>query len=326
MPLTHSARRSALVASGAVAFIGVVAGAVRLLPWLLDPAVPWRVAAPFARGLLAVALESALLVGWPIGWALACSELVESGEARVLQTLGEAPTATVRRLVPSGAALGLVLAAVALVYGSDANAPGRVATELVARGRAACEGATKPTTYSIPFTEMTWLCVPGREPRLVGPAPGAMAGAVLTAKFARFAGDFRGLELDDARVALAGNPPVAVHVATLSIHGMSPWARASTIPPGLRALLLAMSAWSAASIAALGVLQRVVQARLAAIFLGGVGPLTALGLLRLLERAGAPSFAFLALPLAACAASGAAAALLSRLPGIVRAASTWLEA
>ena len=36
-------------------------------------------AAPFARGLAAVALEAALLVGWPVGWALACFRFVESG-------------------------------------------------------------------------------------------------------------------------------------------------------------------------------------------------------------------------------------------------------
>ncbi|MDP9035647.1 MAG: hypothetical protein M3O50_12650 [Myxococcota bacterium] len=308
--------------SAAIAVVGVLAGAVRLLPWVLDPAVPWRVAAPFARGLLAVALESALLVGWPIGWALACFGLVEGGEARVLQTLGEPPIATVVRLVPHGAALGLALAALALVYGNDANAPGRVATELVASGRAACGSAKEPTTYSIPFTELTWLCVPGREPRLVGPAPGVLSGAALTARNARFAGDFRSVELDDARVALGGSAPVALRVATLSIRGMSPWARASNVPPAMRAFLLALSAWSAASIGALAVLQRVVRARLSALLLGGSGPLTALGVLRLLERAGAPVSAFLVIPVVACAASVAVALVLARLPRTGGAAST----
>ncbi|HEY5241342.1 MAG TPA: hypothetical protein VIJ22_07750, partial [Polyangiaceae bacterium] len=74
--LSRGARNTALVASGAIALVGVVAGAVRLMPWLLDPAVPWRVAAPFARGLAAVAFEAALLVGWPVGWALAACRFV----------------------------------------------------------------------------------------------------------------------------------------------------------------------------------------------------------------------------------------------------------
>ena len=305
---------------------------MRLLPWLLDPSVPWRVAAPFARGLAAVALEAALLVGWPIGWALACLRFVESGEARVLLTLGERPATTVRRLTPQGAALGLALAAVALVYGSDANAPGRVATELVSQARASCAHVRAPATYAIPFTSMTWLCVPGREPRLVGSPPGAMAGAVLTARDARIAGDFRAFELDDARVAIeaagiGGSLPVAIHVGTLSMHGMAPWARASTLPAALRALLLALAAWLAASIAAYCVLRRAARTRMGALVVGASGPLAALGLLRFVERmdglgGASRSLAFAAVPVAAAAASLGVAALLSRLRHTGRAAST----
>ena len=108
--LGGAARNAALVATAILALVGLLAGAVRVLPWLLDPAVPWRVAQPFARGLAAVSLEAALLVGWPIGWALACFRFVERGEARVLQTLGQPPHETVARLMPGGAPLALALA------------------------------------------------------------------------------------------------------------------------------------------------------------------------------------------------------------------------
>ncbi len=308
--LNRAARTSALVASGGIALAGVVAGAVRLMPWLLDPAVPWRVAAPFARGLAAVAFEAALLVGWPVGWALAACRFVERGEARVMLTLGERPARTAWRLAPQGLALALALAGVALVYGNDATAPGRVATELVAHARASCVSATTPTTYAIPFTELTWLCAPDRAPRLVGHAAGAMRGAVLTASDARIAGDFRGLELDDARLLLAGTTPVAVHAATLSLRGMSPWAQASTLPPAGRALLLAVTAWSAALLAAYLVLRGAVRSRVAAIVLGAAGPTATLGLLRLLERADARPVFFALLVLAPLAASGVTAALV----------------
>jgi hypothetical protein len=307
LSLLRGARSSALIASGAIALVGVVAGAVRLMPWLLDPAVPWRVAAPFARGLAAVALEAALLVGWPVGWALAACRFVESGEARVLLTLGERPARTAWRLAPQGVLLAAVLAGVALVYGSDASAPGRVATELVAQARASCVHVTTPTTYAIPFTDLTWLCAPDRPPRLVGQAPGAMRGAVLTASDARIAGDFRGLELDDARLLLASDPPVAVQVASLSMRGMAPWAQASSLPPAWRALLLALTAWSASLLAAYVVLRTAVRTRLAAIVLGAAGPLAALGLLRLLERADARPAFFALLPVAGCALPGALA-------------------
>jgi hypothetical protein len=310
LPLARSAGVSVLATSSALSAIGALAGTVRLLPWLLDPNVPWRVAAPFARGLCALALESALVLGWPIGWALACFRVVESGEARVFQTLGEPPAATIGRLAPQGAVLALVLATVALVCGIDANAPGRVATELVVGARASCASSRTPATYVIPFTNMTWLCSPDREPRLVGTVRGAVGLVAMTARGGRISGDFRKMDLDDARVTVSGDPPVAVHVGTLSMHGMAPWAHASTLPPGLRALLLALSAWSAAWVAAHAALRLAARTRAGTILLGAAGPLAALGLLRSLERADAPSVAFVVVPFAACLGAAAAAALL----------------
>jgi hypothetical protein len=323
--VTRTARNAVIVASAAIAIVGFLAGAVRVLPWLLDPAVPWPVAAPFARGLAAVAIEAALVVGWPIGWALSCHRLVETGEARVLQTLGESPHATVARLVPQGVVLAVALGAVSLVYASDANAPGRVATELVARARASCQSAPAPTTYAVPFTGLTWLCAPDRAPRLVGAAPGTLSAAVLTASDARIAGDFRAAELDDARVLLSGEgAPAAIHVQLLSLRGMAPWAHASTLSAKLRAALLALTAWLAASLAAYVALQpgRAVATRTAALALGAAGPLAALGLMRLLERKGAAPLSFTLVPLAGAAGTWLAAALLSRLRYRGRAAST----
>jgi hypothetical protein len=314
LSLSRDARVSALLASAAIALVGTVAGSVRLLPWLLDPAVPWGVALPFARGLVAVALEAAVLVGWPVGWALASCRFVERGEGRVLLALGERPIRTVGRLAPQGAALALLLSAVALVYAGDARAPGRVATELVAQARAACVRAATPTTYSIPFTDMTWLCAPGRPPRLVSRGPGAMRGALFTASDARIAGDFRAVELDDARVQLGTTPAVTVHVHALSMRGMAPWARASILPAYARAILLSLTAWAAASLAVLAVLCQAVRARAGAIVIGAIGPVAALGILRVLERASAPSAAFVLLPLAACAACAACAGLAMALP------------
>jgi hypothetical protein len=320
MPPLRSALSDALIASSAMALVGTLAGAVRILPWLLEPHVPIDVALPFARGLFAVTLETALLVGWPVGWALACFRIIENGEARALQSLGESPEATVKRLAPQGAALALALATVALVCGSDANAPGRVATELVVGARASCAEASKPVTYVVPFTEMTWLCAPDREPRLAGKVPGAIGGAMMTAKSARIAGDFRSVELDDARLTVPSALPIAVHVGTLSVRGMAPWAHASTLRPLLRALLLALSAWSAASVGVYAVLRRAVRGRAGAIILGAAGPLGALGLMRLLERAGVGgvgAFAFFLVPLGACVCAGAAGAGLPRLVALV---------
>jgi hypothetical protein len=320
--LGSAARDTALVATAVLALVGLLAGAVRVLPWLLDPAVPWRVAQPFARGLAAVSLEAALLVGWPIGWALACFRFVERGEARVLQTLGQPPLETVARLMPGGAPLALALAGVALVYGSDASAPGRVVTDLIGQARSSCESARAPVTYSIPFTDLTWLCAPDRPPRVVGSGPGQMSSVTVSARAARVAGDFRALYLDDARVLFPSTPPVLVRVEALSLHGMAPWARAATLSAPARALVLGLTAWLSASVAAYVTLKRAAAARAHALVLGAAGPIVALGLVRLLETSDARPAAFALVPLAGAAAALLAGELVSRLRGRRRAATS----
>jgi hypothetical protein len=314
-----------VLVSVAIALAGVVAGAVRILPWLLDPAVPWAVAAPFARALAAVAFESALLVGWPMGWSLACFRLVESGEALTLQTLGERPRTTCARLAWQGAVFAAVLGAVALDYGRDASAPGRVATELVARARSSCGRVRAPTTYSVPFTNFTWLCAQGRVPRLVGSLPGGMSAAVLSARDARISGDFRAVELDDARVLLPGSPPTVLRVATLALRGMSPWAAASNIPPLVRAVVLALSASVVASLSAYFVLVGTVRTRQGVLALAAAGPIAALGLMRVLAGVGAGPALFALVPVASGACPAVAAWLvvrLRRLPIRTRAATS----
>jgi hypothetical protein len=296
--LRAAALRNALVATGTLAGAGLVAGAVRLLPWIVDPHVPWSVAAPFARGLASLAVEAALFVGWPVGWAVAAVRFVESGEARTLETLGEPPSRTVLRLWPQGGAFAGALALVALLGGRDASAPGRVVNELLAKGRVTCASARAPTTYTIPFTELTWLCAPEPHwPRLVGRAPFALAGATFSASDARVAGDFRSIELDDARLLLAGPPSLEVHVGRLSLRGLAPWSRASNLPPLLRSVLFAAAAAAAAALAVGTVLRGRIARRVWAIPIGAAGPLAALGLVRLLERADAPAPAFLLVPL-----------------------------
>jgi hypothetical protein len=248
-----------------------------------------------------------MLVGWPVGWAVACVGAVERGETVVLQSLGENPATTVRRFARHGLLMALALAGSSLVCGTDATAPGRVATELVARAHSACSdwaAAARPArTYAIPFTEWTWLCAPGHDPLLAGPVPGSVArSAFLVATNASIGGDFRTLQLEGARVSLGAGVPISMRVDHVSIRGMTPWAHTSNLPAGLRAIVLALSAWATGSIAAHATLTRLVRSRAAAMGLGALGPLVALALLRIFERADAPVVAFASLPMVACAA------------------------
>lgn len=321
-PLALPALQAAALASGALAIAALAAGTVRLLPWLFDPAVPWRVAAPFARGLASIALEAAILVGWPVGWALASVRLVESGEARALQALGQRPARTVVALAPQAALFAVVLAAVALAWGRDANEPGRVATELIAQSRVSCAKAKVPITYAIPFTELTWVCAPSTAPRLVGNAPAGLTGTLFTATDARIAGDFRAIDLDDVRLSLPTSPPTALRVDEVTLRGLAPWSRASTLPPAMRALLSATSGMAAAALVAIAALLGIVRGRIAALVVGAAGPLAALGVLRVLERIDVRPLFYVAMPIAAACTVLTAALVLWRLPLLMRAAST----
>ena len=173
-----------------LAVLALAAGGVRVLPWVLDPDLPSTIAMPFARSVATLAIEAAIWVGWPVGWALATFGLVERGEARVIASLGESPLRTTMRLVPQAIALGLVLAVASALGARDATEPGRVLTELLDRGHDVCAQATKPTTLTVPFLGATWLCAGGdanrnraenagdpatraiQVPRLAGSPPG----------------------------------------------------------------------------------------------------------------------------------------------------------
>jgi hypothetical protein len=276
--------------------IATVAAGVRVLPWMLDPRVPWTVLAPFARSIALVGAEAALLLGGPVGWALAAAHSVETKEARVFALLGEPPWRTALRSTSQILSLAALLAIVSLLGGRDANAPGGVVTELVARGRDTCREVTSPSTQVVPFLSAEWLCAPGREPRLVANAP--IGNALVTARDATVAGDFRRIDLADARFDVG---PSQVHVGTLILRGLPPWARASTLAPWLRALLMALSLIVASLVASLAISKIRLQIRFGAVALGASGPLATLGALRYLERRDAHAFAYALLPCAAFA-------------------------
>ncbi|MGH7286284.1 MAG: hypothetical protein ACRELY_32605 [Polyangiaceae bacterium] len=292
--LGNKGLKAALVATGWGMLVALGAAAARVLPWMLDPRVPWTVLAPFARSIALLGAEAALLVGAPVGFALASAHLVESGEARVFLLLGEPTHKTLARSAPPIFALALALAVVSLAGGKDASAPGGVVTELVARGRATCALASSPTTEVVPFLSASWLCAPNRAPRLVAQAP--VGDTIVTATNATVAGDFRRIVLSDARFSVGS---AKIHVEQLILRGLPPWARASTLSPFWRAVLMALSLLVATFAASFFVAEFRVRARFAAFLLGAAGPLGALAALRALERRDAPSAAFAVLPLAA---------------------------
>jgi hypothetical protein len=331
-PLARSSLRAALAATGLVLVAGLVGAAVRLLPWVLDPQISWGTLSPFAKSLFSVVVEAALLTGWPVGWALAAARSVDRGEARVFAMLGASPGRTLVRLAPQGVVLAVLLAVTSIALGRDAAAPGRVVDALIAQGRASCLAARRPGTRGVPFVSATWICRGGAA-RLVGRSP-VGEGIVFAASRARVTDDLRRIDLEDAQLTRLPQEPgraaLRVQVKRLTIRGLAPWARASAVPPSLRALAVTASAVLAACAAVLALLRSGGRrpARTSAVLaaaLGASGPLSALAALRALEVrmpevAGAGWLASLVLvPLAAVAAVVATAALSVLLPASARA-------
>jgi hypothetical protein len=316
VPLARSALKYAAIWSLGASAVALVAGAVRVLPWVLEPDVPWRVALPFARTLAAVALEAAILVGAPIGVALACGRFADRGEARVLELLGERPSRTTLRLMPQALVFAALVAIASALGGMDASAPGRVATSLVQQGKASCEHTSSRTTYSVPLVGVTWLCSPTAPARLYGHGPGGMSKVTFTAQDAHIAGDMRRIDLDEATLVLGDTkdaPQATLH--TFTLRGLSPWATASTLAPWTRATVMGSSALVCVLLSAWGVLRRMARSPLAVLLVGAAGPLAALGLVRAMERADARTTYFLLVPAIAAMASVLALVVTARIRG-----------
>lgn len=297
--LRTPALRAVLASATLVAVAGAMGACVRLLPWLLDPAVPWRVAAPFARVLAASALEIALVVGWPVGWAVAVSRFVTRGEARAVASLGESPARTLMRLIPQGVIFALCVGAVSTYEGLLAREPGRVAADLVTTSRASCARTDAPRAFTVPFVNATWLCHPSSAPVIAGHGPGALSRTLYTAKSAELGSDLRELTLTDAWVlAPFGGERVRLHVATFSLTGLGAWGSAVSSSAQARGFLLALgaavAAWTGAALCLVGLRFRRARVRyraaenrsgwLRAVALGAAGPVAALVLLRVTER------------------------------------------
>jgi hypothetical protein len=297
------------VAAGVLG-VALIAGAVRVLPLLLAPGVPIALAPVLGRGVAAVALEAALFVAPPLGWALAASRLVDRGEARALFAAGVRPL----RIVAGGWPVALaVIAAAGLasgVWGREAAAPGRAVRALLAGAREACVAATPPAAAEVPLLGISWICLPNEAPRAVGATrggPGAFAAAAI-----EVSDDLTSLEATELTLilpAVAGGSEARLRVATASIRGLSPIGRPSNLSVPARVAVLSLSAAALAATSAALTLLGAVRSRAVAGAIGASGPAAALLVFSALERAPSSFSAYLAVPAAGLAALVAAAAL-----------------
>jgi hypothetical protein len=310
------AARLALAVAGGIFAVAALAGAVRVLPILLAPGVPSRVALPLARGALGVALETSLFVAPPLAWAVAAARLVDRGEARALHALGVRPL----RIVASGWPAALVVAVAAALasasWGREAAAPGRLARQLVADARLACIGDTigGPAAVDVPLVGLSWACFPGQPPRALGRPPFGGGRAAFAAREIELADDLRAIHFEEltvvAPVGARGIEHARMRAGRAHVHGMAPLGRASNLGVLARTVLLAASAVALAVAAAMAVLVLEVRNSAAAAALGVLAAGASLLVFSALERGSTMASAYLAVPAVGLGSLLAAAAFV----------------
>lgn len=323
--LSRRAVTGACLAVGTAAALGLAAGGIRLLPWLWSPEVPLEVALPFARALGAAATETALMFGLPIGVALAVATFVDRGEARALLSLGASPARLVRGASLPIVALGAGLALASLAWGSSADVPGRFAVDLIAQGRASCSRGAAPKSAQVPLVGVTWLCFPGRPPRVTGKLPGLGDLGSYTAGALTPSDDLRQVSFADLRVftkKLDGEVSLELSVASATVRGLPGWGRSAKLPFTQRACLVAATAVGLALGAAWSVVAFGVARRAAALAIGGLPALVAFAMLSRLDATSLGPQSYALVP----AAGALAVALVVGAQRFLPSGFAWLRA
>ena len=171
--------------------------------------------------------------------------------------------------------------------------------------------ATKPAAF-ISSTKARSAAA-ASSPRLFGRPPASLGGATFTAENVEVSGDLRRIDLTDARLYAGASE---VHVRVLRIRGLLPFARASALPPWLRAAALGVSAMLSSALSSIWILRAGARGGLGRLYAGALGvsgPLAALAAMRFMELrlsdapsplelcqfAGVPVFAVLAVTVVA---------------------------
>lgn len=304
------------VAVALVLALGLSAGAIRLMPWLVAKDVPLSLAAPFARVLASSSLEASVLVGVPLGVALATASFVDRGEARALAALGASPARLVGELAVALALLSVSFAPSARL--SEVNALGALSNRLVAEGRRSCAESESPRRVDVPLVALTWLCFE-RGARIVGRVPGFGDGAWFSASDLAPSADFGTVTLSDLHLsARLGSRIATVHAGTSRLSGLPRWGTSRSFGGVARALLVALSASLAALGLAVAILRRRLSSQVHAAALAALSSVAVLSVLLRLDRDRAAAVAYVGLPVLALVLPPLLAKIPWNLPWIAR--------
>jgi hypothetical protein len=306
-PFARALVRSCTLSSLVVLLGALGAGAVRLLPWLMARDVPVEVTVEFAKGLAAVALETAVFIGTPLGASLAAALFIERGEARALFALGVSPLELVRTGLPLLGAWAALLLMLSMGWQPDRSRPGHGVNQLIAGARKSCEGAIEPRSAAVPMLNVVWLCFPGGTPRAAGPLPGSSGRAWFTAERLTVTPSLDALVLRELRVSASStakpaatlDPDLRLHARTARISTAVGWAQPRRVNLAFRTAIAAVTAASLGGVLAWLVLRQGAANRVLAAALGAGASAAGLSILQALDRLQAHESDYLLVPVAA---------------------------
>jgi hypothetical protein len=299
--------RASLLALGLTLLLTALAGFQRIWSQISAANAPLELVLPFTRPLAASAVETAFLLGVPVGLtAAAFRSLGASGGAPFRQGL----RAFLRPAFPVALALSAVSVVAGFAIDPGTSRPGELARDLIERARLGCLDANPPREIEVPLVKVRWRCGP-LAPRVSGKAPIGRS-AEFSASELRLNDDLTRLELTDLALEAGSAPKLRLWTQRATIAGLRPWGRPQSAPALARGVVLAGCALAAALLAVMVVLTLGVRSR--------VEPwLTALSVaialwatLSALDRRSPALSTYAVLPIAA-GVSACAAALVGRV-------------
>lgn len=303
-PLGRCTLRAALAACAVIFGAALLASAIRILPWLVAPAIPWTVTLEFAKVLAAVAARAALFLGVPIGSALAAASFVERGEARALLALGVAPSKIVIASSPVVFALCAGLGLSGLFGEALSDRPSHFVNQLVARAKDSCKRPSPAGTAVVPLLGVTWLCFEHTQARIVGSVPGMQSRAWFEARDLVVLPSLDGFVLRDARFVARGEPRASgiplllrARVGEAYVSGLDTGLRAASLPASLRVVIAIFSAGVLSVALEWWIVRAAVASRLFGAFCGASASLCAFGILQALDHVRASPLGYVAVPL-----------------------------
>lgn len=257
--------------------VGAVFVGIRLFPLGSRQGVAWETLWPLAASALVAVFETALVLGSPIGFALALSPGVtgSSGESAG----GSVSWRREHLVVLKVALLWCVLAAAIGAYGNlRFGAPGRVARGVVAGARAICVERHGQRAEPVPLLGARWICSPTAPPRLTGEWSRNGAVTQYSASGIELSEDLAYIDVTDLELSAAvarGATSLRLTVDGARVRGTWPWAKKSRISAIGRAFYIAGLAALEGLLAALLVERIRARRRFLAPSLAGLGGATA---------------------------------------------------